>query len=263
KDSDNNDTGNNLTIKDIYNFSVTVDLEEIEFILEGAKMNSKVSKEGLKGGYGLEVGSKISSEGSINLLTNNIANRVIASTAAASDARMDGCTMPIMTTAGSGNQGIACTIPVVELSKILEKSDEELARALVISNLVTIHLKSYIGRLSPLCGAGIAGATGACCGMTYLLGGDVNQLKHAVNNMIADIAGMICDGAKTTCALKIATSINAAIQCATLALNNISPTSKEGIIFDDVEDTIKNIEKLVKEGLDKTDDTILNIMLAK
>lgn len=252
-----------LSIETIYEFSTMVDFESIKFLLESAKMNSKVSEEGLKGGYGLEVGSKIIKEDSFNILTNNIANRIIAATAAASDARMDGCTLPIMTTAGSGNQGIACSMPVIELSKILEKTEEELAIALAISNLITIHLKSFMGRLSPLCGAGIAGATGASCGMTYLLGGKLQNLKHAVNNMIADVAGMICDGAKTTCALKIATSTNAAIQCATLAMNNISPTSKEGIIFEDVEQTIENIERLIKEGLKNIDKTILDIMLAK
>ena len=226
-------------------------------------MNKKVSNEGLKGGYGLQVGNKISSTSKFNLLTSNAANQIIAATAAASDARMDGCTMPIMTTGGSGNQGIACTMPVIELGSILKKSDEDLARALIISNLITIHLKEYMGRLSPLCGAGIAGATGACCGMTYLQGGSLENIKRAINNMLADLSGLICDGAKTTCALKIATATNAAIQCSTLAMNNISPSSKDGIVFDDVEETIKNIAKLVKEGLANTDNTILSIKLAK
>ena len=269
-DKENNDASNEnvyknstLTIKSIYDFAVNTPFEEIEFILKAADINSKVSEEGLKGGYGLEVGNKIIENKDFNLFTNNIANKIIAATAAASDARMDGCTMTIMTTAGSGNQGIACSMPIVETAKILGKSKEDLARALVISNLMTIHLKEYMGRLSPLCGAGIAGATGACCGITYLLGGNLTNIKHAVNNMISDIAGMICDGAKSTCALKIATATNAALQCATLAMNNISPSSKNGIIFDDAEDTIRNIQVLVKEGLSNTDNTILNIMLTK
>ncbi|MEG1002153.1 L-cysteine desulfidase family protein [Clostridium sp.] len=260
-DSSNQETG--LSIEEIYEFATKMPFEEIKFILEAADMNSKVSDEGLKGGYGLEVGSKIIEDKKFNLFTNNMANRVIAATAAASDARMDGCSMTIMTTAGSGNQGIACSMPIVETAKVLGKSREDIARALVISNLITIHLKEYMGRLSPLCGAGIAGATGACCGITYLLGGNLTNIKYAVNNMISDIAGMICDGAKSTCALKIATATNAAIQCATLAMNNISPTSKDGIIFEDAEDTIKNIGVLVKEGLGNADNTILNIMLAK
>lgn len=250
-----------LTVDSIYNFGVSADFRDIEFILEAVNMNEKVSKEGLKGGYGLQVGNKISRSNYI--LTDNVANRIIAATAAASDARMDGCTMPIMTTAGSGNQGISCTIPVIELANIMNISDDKIARALVMSNLVTIHIKEYMGRLSPLCGAGIAGATGACTGMTYLLGGNLQNIKSAISNMIADLSGLICDGAKTTCALKIATATNAAIQCSMLAMNNICPSSKEGIIFDDVEETIKNIGKLVKEGLCNTDNTILSIMLNK
>ena len=261
EESSTKETG--LSIEEIYEFATKMPFEEIEFILKAADMNSKVSDEGLKGGYGLEVGSKIIEDKKFNLFTNNMANRVIAATAAASDARMDGCSMTIMTAAGSGNQGIACSMPIVETAKVLGKSREDIARALVISNLITIHLKEYMGRLSPLCGAGIAGATGACCGITYLLGGNLTNIKYAVNNMISDIAGMICDGAKSTCALKIATATNAAIQCATLAMNNISPTSKDGIIFEDAEDTIKNIGVLVKEGLGNADNTILNIMLAK
>ncbi|MDU1824219.1 MULTISPECIES: L-serine ammonia-lyase, iron-sulfur-dependent, subunit alpha [Clostridium] len=252
-----------LSVEKIYKFATTADFNEIKFILNAVPMNKKVSNEGLKGGYGLQVGNKISSTSKFNLLTSNAANQIIAATAAASDARMDGCTMPIMTTGGSGNQGIACTMPVIELGSILKKSDEDLARALIISNLITIHLKEYMGRLSPLCGAGIAGATGACCGMTYLQGGSLENIKRAINNMLADLSGLICDGAKTTCALKIATATNAAIQCSTLAMNNISPSSKDGIVFDDVEETIKNIAKLVKEGLANTDNTILSIMLAK
>ncbi len=263
KESKDSNCTSGLSIEEIYNFATNIPFEEIKFILEGANMNRKVSDEGLKGGYGLEVGNKIIENKQFNLFTNNIANRVIAATAAASDARMDGCSMPIMTTAGSGNQGIACSMPVVETGKVLEKSDEDIARALIISNLITIHIKEYIGRLSPLCGAGIAGATGACCGITYLLGGNLINLKHAVNNMISDVIGMICDGAKSTCALKIATATNAAIQCATLAMNNISPSSKDGIVFEDAEDTIKNIEVLVKDGLNNADNTILNIMLRK
>ena len=260
--NENVSKSSDLTIKSIYEFAVNTPFEEIEFILKAADINSKVSEEGLKGGYGLEVGNKIIENKDFNLFTNNMANKIIAATAAASDARMDGCTT-IMTTAGSGNQGIACSMPIVETAKALGKSKEDLARALVISNLITIHLKEYMGRLSPLCGAGIAGATGACCGITYLLGGNLTNIKHAVNNMISDIAGMICDGAKSTCALKIATATNAALQCATLAMNNISPSSKDGIVFGDAEDTIRNIEVLVKEGLSNTDNTILNIMLTK
>lgn len=250
-------------IADIYNFAKEADFDDIKFILESAKMNKKVSEEGLKGDYGLQVGSKIIQKGNFNLFSNDASNKIIAVSAAASDARMDGCAMPIMTTAGSGNQGIACSIPVAQTARLLDKSEEELARALVLSNLVTIRIKKHMGRLSPLCGAGIAGATGASCGITYLLGGDLENINYCINNMISDLSGMICDGAKETCALKIATGTNAAIQCANLAINGISATANDGIVAKDVEETIESIETLIQNGFKNVDDTILNIMLEK
>ena len=250
-------------IADIYNFAKEVDFDHIKFILESAKMNEKVSEEGLKGDYGLQVGSKIIQKGNFNLFSNDASNKIIAASAAASDARMDGCAMPIMTTAGSGNQGIACSIPVAQTARLLDKSEEELARALVLSNLVTIRIKKHMGRLSPLCGAGIAGATGASCGITYLLGGNLENINYCINNMISDLSGMICDGAKETCALKIATGTNAAIQCANLAINGISATANDGIVAKDVEETIESIETLIQNGFKNVDDTILNIMLEK
>lgn len=250
-------------IADIYNFAKEVDFDDIKFILESAKMNEKVSEEGLKGDYGLQVGSKIIQKGNFNLFSNDASNKIIAASAAASDARMDGCAMPIMTTAGSGNQGIACSIPVAQTARLLDKSEEELARALVLSNLVTIRIKKHMGRLSPLCGAGIAGATGASCGITYLLGGNLENINYCINNMISDLSGMICDGAKETCALKIATGTNAAIQCANLAINGISATANDGIVAKDVEETIESIETLIQNGFKNVDDTILNIMLEK
>ena len=247
----------------IYNFAKEADFDDIKFILESAKMNEKVSEEGLKGDYGLQVGSKIIQKGNFNLFSNDASNKIIAASAAASDARMDGCAMPIMTTAGSGNQGIACSIPVAQTARLLDKSEEELARALVLSNLVTIRIKKHMGRLSPLCGAGIAGATGASCGITYLLGGNLENINYCINNMISDLSGMICDGAKETCALKIATGTNAAIQCANLAINGISATANDGIVAKDVEETIESIETLIQNGFKNVDDTILNIMLEK
>lgn len=247
----------------IYNFAKEADFDDIKFILESAKMNEKVSEEGLKGDYGLQVGSKIIQKGNFNLFSNDASNKIIAASAAASDARMDGCAMPIMTTAGSGNQGIACSIPVAQTARLLDKSEEELARALVLSNLVTIRIKKHMGRLSPLCGAGIAGATGASCGITYLLGGNLENINYCINNMISDLSGMICDGAKETCALKIATGTNASIQCANLAINGISATANDGIVAKDVEETIESIETLIQNGFKNVDDTILNIMLEK
>ncbi|MNC18591.1 Serine dehydratase alpha chain [compost metagenome] len=247
----------------IFEFIHTVPFQDISFLLEGARMNKAISDEGLRGDYGLRVGKKMSQQSAVNLFGNDVASRIIAATAAASDARMDGSAMPVMTTAGSGNQGIACTLPVIALAELLGKDEEMLARALALSNLVTVHVKHYIGRLSPLCGSGIAGGVGANSGIIYLMGGSLAQIKHGIQNTIASLSGMICDGAKSTCALKISTSTNAAIQAATLAMNNIAPTTKDGVIFEEVEDTIRNMERLVQEGLADTDTAILNIMLSK
>lgn len=251
------------SVEAIFEFISTTPFSDLSFLLEGAKMNKAISDEGLRGNYGLQVGKKMSQQSVVNLFGNNVANTIIAATAAASDARMDGSAMPVMTTAGSGNQGIACTMPVIALAELLNKDEEALARALALSNLVTVHIKHYIGRLSPLCGSGIAGGVGANSGMIYLMGGTLEQIKHGIQNTIASLSGMICDGAKSTCALKISTSTNAAIQAATLAMNNLSPSTKDGVIFDEVEDTIRNMERLVQEGLAETDTAILNIMLSK
>lgn len=263
EDEQSSPEGYAVSLEGIYEFVCTTAFADLEFLLEGARMNKAISDEGLRGDYGLQVGKKMSQRSAVNLFGNDVANSVIAATAAASDARMDGSAMPVMTTAGSGNQGIAATLPVIKLAELMGKSDDMLARAIALSNLVTVHVKHYIGRLSPLCGSGIAGGVGANSGIIYLMGGSLDQIKHGIQNTIASLSGMICDGAKSTCALKISTATNAAIQAATLAMNNISATDNDGVIFEKVEDTIRNMERLVQEGLAATDETILNIMLSK
>ena len=258
------DEGTGLTVDGIYEFAVMAPFDDIAFILDCVPLNTRVSEEGLRNSYGLEVGRRMSAGSNARgVLLNNLSLRLISATAAASDARMGGCPLSVMTCAGSGNQGLASSLPVIELARALGSSDEDLARALVISDLVVIHIKEYMGRLSPLCGSGIAGGAGACCGMTYLQGGNLPEIKCAINNMLATLQGMICDGAKATCALKIAAGTNAAITSSTLALADIQPSSLEGIVFADAEDTIRNTGKLVREGFAATDEAILSIMLAK
>ena len=252
-----------LSMKDIYDYATNVPYSEIEYLSDLIKLNEDVSKEGLENEYGLKVGLKLQRESTVNLLSNSFANLIVARTSAASDARMAGCTMPVMAVAGSGNQGIACSIPSVVLGNILNKSREEIVRAVVMSILTVCYIKQYMGRLSPLCGAAIAGGTASCCAMVHLLGGSFTQVTYAVKNMLGDISGVICDGAKCSCALKIATGINAALQCANLALNNICPTSKDGIVCDDADELIRSAAVLVNKGLSNTDDTILEMMLNK
>ncbi len=256
--------GTGLTVDGIYEFASTAPFDDIAFILDCVPLNTRVSGEGLRNSYGLEVGRRMSAGSNARgVLLNNLSLRLISATAAASDARMGGCPLSVMTCAGSGNQGLASSVPIIELARALGSPDEDLARALVISDLVVIHIKEYMGRLSPLCGSGIAGGTGACCGMTYLQGGELPEIKCAINNMLATLQGMICDGAKATCALKIAAGTNAAITSSTLALADIQPSSLEGIVFADAEDTIRNTGRLVREGFATTDEAILSIMLAK
>lgn len=251
-----------MSVKEIYEFATTIPFEEISFLLEGAKMNRAVSQEGLRGDYGLRVGKAFS--GALGgLMQPTLGGDIVAAAAAASDARMDGCPMPVMTTGGSGNQGISCTVAATALAEKLGKSDEELARALALSDLITVHIKSYIGRLSPLCGSGIAGGTGSCCAMIYLMGGKLPQIEKGIQSMLANHMGMICDGAKTTCALKIATGIQSAVLCATLAMQDIAPTEKEGIVCKDVEETIRGVGLLSNEGVPQLDPTILQVMLNK
>ena len=258
------DGGTGLTVDGIYEFATTVPFEDIKFVLDCVPMNTRVSEEGLRNSYGLEVGRRMSAGSNARgVLLNNLSLRLISATAAASDARMGGCPLSVMTCAGSGNQGLASSLPIIELGRALGSSDEDLARALVMSFLVVMHIKEYMGRLSPLCGSGIAGGTGSCCGMTYLQGGNLPEIKCAINNMLATLQGMICDGAKATCALKIAAGTNAAITSSTLALADIQPSSLEGIVFADAEDTISHTGKLVREGFATTDEAILSIMLAK
>ena len=257
-------SGTGLTVDNIWEFATTAPFEDIRFILDCVPLNTRVSEEGLRGGYGLEVGRRVGAGADRRgALLNNATLRLMSVTAAACDARMGGCPLSVMTCGGSGNQGIASSMPIIELARILGSSDEDLARALVLSDLVVLHIKEYMGRLSPLCGSGIAGGTGSCCGITYLQGGGLPEIKHAINNMLATLQGMICDGAKATCALKIAAGTNAAVQSSTLALADVSPTSNDGIVFDDAEETIRNTGRLLREGFAQTDEAILSIMLAK
>lgn len=252
-----------LSIENIYDFAMKARFEDLKFLLDGVNMNMKVSEEGMNGEYGLAVGKALSDSVSQGIMSDDLASYASIVTASAADARMSGCTFPVMSSAGSGNQGLTAILPVAAAAKRLKKSDETLVRALAISHLVTIHVKSYIGRLSALCGCGVAASIGACSAITYLLGGDEASIKSAVKNMIGDVAGIICDGAKAGCALKLATAVNAAVQCASLAVRGVEISSNDGIIDKDVETTIRNLGNLCTLGMVDTDRIILDIMSNK
>ena len=251
-----------LTVKEILEFTSEVAYEDIRFILESRTLNLALAKEGMKGSYGLKVGYAISLEANKEVFGGDFLSYAMALTAAASDARMAGCTLPAMSNSGSGNQGITVTMPVIAYSQRYNTSDEELARALVLSHLIAIHIKGYLGKLSALCGCVIA-STGAACGLVYLRGGDYEQICAAIKNMIGNITGMVCDGAKVGCAMKVASGVSSALQSAVLAREGICISAHDGIIENDIEKTIQNLGRIGSVGMQHTDNMILDIMVCK
>lgn len=251
-----------LTVKEIYEFATTAPFNKIEFILDSVKLNKALSIEGLKGNYGLNVGKTICKNSNSEFFASSILTHAMALTAAASDARMAGCTLPAMSNSGSGNQGITATMPVIAVAEKMQVDNEKLARALVLSHLVAIHIKGYLGKLSALCGCVIA-STGSSCGVVYLKGGGYEKVCYAIKNMIGNITGMVCDGAKEGCALKVASGVSSSIQSAILANDNICISSNDGIIEDDIEKTIANLGEIGSKGMSVTDKMILNIMVCK
>lgn len=254
---------NKMNMHDIYQFAMTVSLEKLEFLQETIDLNTRIANEGLTRKYGMGVGIHMNENSKSQGMVNDLAGYAVALTAAAADARMAGCILPVMSTTGSGNQGITATLPVIAVAEKLGKDREALLRALTLSILVTIHIKGYIGKLSALCGCAIAASIGSSCGITYLMGGQYQNILYAVKNMIADVSGLICDGAKPGCALKIATSVSGAMQCAVLAINNVEASDKDGIIDGSVEKTIRNLGDLGNNGMQYTDQVILNMMVSK
>ena len=251
-----------LTVKEIYEFASTVAYEDIEFILESRTLNLALAQEGLKGTYGLKVGYAIALNENKEVFGGDFLCYAMSLTAAASDARMAGCTLAAMSNSGSGNQGITVTMPVIAYSLRYGTSDEELARALVLSHLIAIHIKGYLGKLSALCGCVIA-STGSACGLVYLRGGDYEQICAAIKNMIGNITGMVCDGAKVGCAMKVASGVSSALQSAVLAREGICISEHDGIIEKDIEKTVQNLGRIGSVGMQNTDNMILDIMVCK
>ncbi|PKQ63897.1 hypothetical protein BZG02_07760 [Labilibaculum filiforme] len=246
----------------IYDFINTVDIADIAFLEKGIALNKSIAEEGLKGCYGLQVGKSMMLNIQKGILKEDLMSRSIMLTAAASDARMAGSSMPVMSNCGSGNQGISVTLPVVVAAEEFKVGNDKLLRALALALLVTIYMKSFVGQLSALCGV-LLSTAGAGCGITYIMGGDFQQLGMTLQNMTGSVTGMICDGAKYGCSHKIAASVSAAIQSSLLAMNHNCLNGSNGIIDDDVEVTIRNIGRLANEGMEVTDEVILKTMLEK
>ncbi len=250
-----------LTVQSIWNFAREAPYEDIAFILEDRTLNLALAEEGLRGNYGLQVGKAIR-ENQKEVFGDDFMSYAMGMTAAASDARMAGSTLPAMSNSGSGNQGITVSMPVIAYALKYKVPDEKLARALILSNLVAIHIKHFLGKLSALCGCVVA-STGSACGIVYLEGGGYEQVCAAIKNMAGNITGMVCDGAKVGCAMKVASGVSCAVQSAVLALRGTCIPSTDGIIEDDVEKTIRNIGTIGSAGMKATDRMILDIMLCK
>ena len=252
-----------LNLRKVFEFATTTPIEEIRFILEAKRLNKSAAERSLAGSYGHELGKTLRSSRSEQLIMgNNTFTHILSYTSAACDARMAGAMIPVMSNSGSGNQGIAATLPVVVYAEDNQKTEEELIRALTLSHLTVIYIKQSLGRLSALCGCVVA-ATGSSCGITYLMGGGYEQVAYAVKNMIANLTGIICDGAKPSCALKLTSGVSTAVLSAILAIEQKCVTAVEGIIEDDVDLSIRNLTRIGSEGMNETDKMVLDIMTHK
>lgn len=252
--------GVDISIAAIYEFATQVEFEQIKFILKASELNGKLSAEGMNNPYGLEIGRTMQQNINAGLIGEDVMNRIVMMTAAASDARMGGATLPAMSNFGSGNQGIAATIPVMVIAERFAASEELLARALIMSHLGAIYIKSHYPPLSAFCGNTVTSAA-ASMAMVYLAGGSFEQSCFAIQNVLSDSAGMVCDGAKASCAMKVSTSSGAAVRGFLMALNSHS-VSGQGIVAGNVDQTIRNVGQMVKEGMSATDTTIIDIMSA-
>lgn len=247
-----------LNLEDIITFAEEADLDDVRKVLERQmRYNTRIAEEGLKNPWGAQVGRVIAEE-----FGDDVKWRAVAKAAAGSDARMSGCSLPVIINSGSGNQGMTCSLPVIEYGRELGKSEDEILRALCVSNLVALNQKKYIGSLSAYCGA-VCAAAGAGAGITYLCGGTMEQIENTVVNTIADAGGIVCDGAKPSCAAKIATSLQAAVLSHKMAMRGLTFSRGEGLVMDCPEDTIKAVGYVGRAGMKQTDVEILNLMIGR
>lgn len=251
-----------LSLRMVYEFADAAPIEEIEFINEARRLNENASKKSLEGNYGHELGKTLSRPLGRGIMGDSMFSHILSATSSACDARMAGAMIPVMSNSGSGNQGIAATMPVVVFGEENHNTEDEITRALTLSHLTAIYIKQSLGRLSALCGCVVA-STGSSCGITYLMGGTYDQVAYSVKNMIANLAGMVCDGAKPSCALKVTSGVSTAVLSAMLAIQNKHVTSVEGLVEDDVDRTIHNMTRIGAEGMNETDKMVLDIMTHK
>ena len=251
-----------LNMRKVYDYAHETPIEDLKFIYAAAKMNKAVSEEAQNDNYGHNVSQIIGGKKGLSVFGNNPHSKMLIATSGACDVRMDGAKLAVMSNSGSGNQGIASTMPVLSYAEEIGADEQTLIRALVLSNLAVIFIKQHLGRLSALCGCVVA-STGSSCGITYLMGGSYEQITFATKNMIGNITGMICDGAKPSCSLKITSGTSTALLSALMAIENGVISEQEGIVDEDVDQTIRNMAKIGKEGMLETDKLVLDIMTNK
>lgn len=251
-----------LTLREVYDYAMNVPLEDVHFLLNGAKMNKQAAEISFQGSYGHGLGKLLKTGANTTMFGDTAFTHILAYTCGACDARMSGAMVQVMSNSGSGNQGISCSLPVYIYALEHEANEEQTLRALTLANLTAIYIKQSLGRLSALCGCVVA-STGSACGITYLMGGGYEELTYAIKNMIANISGMICDGAKPGCALKVTSGVATAVLSATLAIAHAHADNTEGIVEEDIDRTIHNLTRIGRDGMSHTDDLILDIMTHK
>ncbi len=261
-DEEGEESSLDLNLRKVYDFALTTSLDDIRFILETARVNRAAAEQSFKGNYGHALGKMLRRTHENNIMGDSVFSKILSYTSAACDARMAGAMIPVMSNSGSGNQGISATLPVAVYAQENGKTEDELIRALMLSHLTVIYIKESLGRLSALCGCVVA-ATGSSCGITWLMGGGYDQVSFAVQNMIANLTGMICDEAKPSCALKVTTGVSTAVLSAMMAMENRFVTSVEGIIDEDVDQSIRNLTRIGSPGMNETDRVVLDIMTHK
>lgn len=251
-----------LDFDTVYRFATETDIERLAFIEDAVKLNAAAAEHSLKGDYGHGVGRMIRSDLGKKYLGHSPLTEILTYTTAACDARMDGAPVSVMSNSGSGNQGITATLPVAVFAREEGKGREETIRALILSSLMVVYIKQKLGRLSALCGCVVA-ATGSSCGIAYLLGGSRQQITYAIKNMVGNITGMLCDGAKPSCSMKVSSGVSSALFSALLAIENRVVTPQEGIIDADVDRTIENLTSIGRDAMGETDRRVLDIMTSK
>ena len=253
-----------LTMERIYEFATKCPLDELQFLLKGARMNKDVAQEAFKpeANYGLNLGKMLKGGFEERMVGQNAMPRVVCYTCAAIDVRMSGLQVPVMTNSGSGNQGIVATVPVLIFAEETQCTEAKTMRALAMSHLTNIHMKSLIGKLSAHCSCVLA-ATGAAAGIAYLMGGEFEEVAAAVKNQIAGATGMICDGCKPSCVLKLSSATSSAFQSAMMAMEHICVASTDGIIEDDVDKSLENLASIGRGAMLEVDNVVLNIMADK